>query len=49
MQSPTFVIDDSQIKIAEKAKYMGVQLDQHLVCDEHARYVCTKVSCASGF
>ena len=27
----TFVIDDSQIEIAEKATYFGVQLDQHLV------------------
>ena len=45
----TFVIDDSQIEIVEKAKYLGVQLDQHLVWDEHARYVCTKVSRALGF
>ena len=33
----------------KKAKYLGVQLDQHLVWDEHARYVCTKVSRALGF
>ena len=49
LQPPTFVIDDSQIEIVEKAKYLGVQLDQHLVWDEHARYVCTKVSRALGF
>ena len=44
-----FVVDDSQIEIDEKAKYLGVQLDQHLVWDERARYVCTKVSRALGF
>ena len=49
VQPPTFVIDDSQIEIVEKAKYLGVQLDQHLVWDDHARYVCTKVSRALGF
>ena len=49
VQPPTFVIDDSQIEIVEKAKYLRVQLDQHLVWDEHARYVCTKVSRALGF
>ena len=49
VQPPTFVIDDSQIEIVEKAKYFGVQLDQHLVWDEHARYVCTKVSRALRF
>ena len=49
VQPPTFVIDDSQIEIVEKTKYLGVQLDQHLVWDEHARYVCTKVSRALGF
>ena len=49
VQPPTFVIDDSQIDIVEKVKYLGVQLDQHLVWDEHARYVCTKVSRALGF
>ena len=47
-QPPTFVIDDSQIEVVEKAKYLGVQFDQHLVLDEHVRYVCTKVSRALG-
>ena len=28
---------------------MGVQLDQHLIWDEHVRFVCAKVSCAFGF
>ena len=49
VQPPTFVIEDSQIEIIEKAKYLGVQLDQHLAWDEHARYVCTQVSRALEF
>ena len=28
---------------------MGVQLDQHLIWDEHVRFVCAKVSRALGF
>ena len=48
VELPTFVIDDSQIKIVEKAKYLGVQLDQHLVWDELVSYVRTKVSRALG-
>ena len=35
VQPPTFVIDILQTDIAEKAKYLGVQLDQHLIWDEH--------------
>ena len=49
VQPPIFVIDDSQIEIVEKAKYLGVQLNQHLVWDEHDIYVCTKVSRGLGF
>lgn len=49
LQHPTFVIDDSQIEIVEKANYLGVQLDQHLVKDEHVRYVSAEVSHALGF
>ena len=49
VQPPTFVIDDSQIEIVEKAKYLGVQLDQHLVWNKHVRYVCTRVPRALGF
>ena len=47
VQPPTFVIDDSQIEIAEMAKYLGVKIDQHLVWDEHVRYAsisCFRVS-----
>ena len=31
VQSPSFAIGDSQIEIVEKTKYLGIQLDQHLV------------------
>ena len=48
-QPPTFVTDGSQIEIVEKAKYLGVQLDQHLIWDEHVRFVCGKVTRALGF
>ena len=30
VQSHTFVNDDTQIGLVEKAKYLGVQIDQHL-------------------
>ena len=43
------VIDGSQTEIVEKAKYLGVQLDQHLIWDEYVRFVCAKVSRAFGF
>ena len=48
-QPPTFAIDDSHTEIVEKAKYLGVQRDQHPVWDKHVRYVCTKVSPAIRF
>ena len=40
IQPPTFVIDDSQIEIVEKAKHLRVQLDKYLVWEEHVRFVC---------
>ena len=43
-QPPIFVIDGSQIKIVKEAKYLGVQLDQHFVWDEHFRSACARVS-----
>ena len=44
VQPPTFLIDGSQIEIVEKAKYLEVQFDQHLVWGEHVRFVCPKAS-----
>ena len=49
IQSPSLAIGDSQIEIFEKTKYLGIQLDQHLVWDEHTRFLRAKVSCAIGF
>ena len=49
VQPPSFVIGDSQVKIVEKVKYLGVQLDQHLVWIEHRIVLCAKVSRAVGF
>ncbi len=37
VQPPSFVIGDSPVEIAEKVKHLRVQLDQHLVWDEHTR------------
>ena len=44
VQPLTFVIDDSQIAVVEKAKYLADQLDQHLVWEEQVRFVCGKIS-----
>ena len=49
VQSPSFVIGDSQIEIVEKTKYLGIQLNQHLVWDEHTRFLRAKVSGTIGF
>ena len=46
--SPTFVIDDSQIEIIDKTKYLGVQLDQHLSWYLHVGFVCAKISRGLG-
>ena len=49
IESPSFAIGDSQVEIVEKTKYLGVQLDQHLVWDEHTTFLRAKVSRALGF
>ena len=49
VHSLSFAIGDSQIEIVEKTKYLGIQLDQHLVWDEHTRFLRAKVSRAIGF
>ena len=48
-QSPSFAIGDPQIEIVEKTKYLGIQLDQQLVWDEHTKFLRAKVSRAIGF
>ena len=49
VQSPSFGIGDSQVEIAEKTKYLGIQLDQDLLWDENTRFLRVKISHAMGF
>ena len=48
VQSLSFAICDSQIKIVENTKYLGIQPNRHLVWDEHIRFLRAKVSRAIG-
>ena len=48
-EQPSFFINCTQIETVERTKYLGVQLDCHLVWDEHIKCVRTKVSRALGF
>ena len=49
VEQPSFSINGTQIKVVENTKYLGVQLDSHLVWDEHINCMRTKVSRALGF
>ena len=46
---PSFFINGTQIENVERTKYLGVQLDCHLVWDEHVKCMRTNVSRALGF
>ena len=46
---PSLFINGAQIETVERTKYLGVQLDCHLVWDEHIKCMRTKVSRALGF
>ena len=48
-EAPCFVIWDTSIGIVQSAKYLGVELDQHLVWDEHITLLQTKISRSLGF
>ncbi len=48
-EQPCFSINGTQIDTVKNTKYLGVQLDSHLVWDEHIKYTRTKVSRALGF
>ena len=48
-EQPSFFINGTQIETVERTEYLGVQLDFHLVWDEHIKCVRTKVSRALGF
>ena len=44
-----FTIGESHIDVVDHAKYLGVQLDKHLVWDEHTKALRSKVSRSLGF
>ena len=48
-EQPSFFINGTQIETVERTKYLGVQLDCHLVWDEHIKGMRNKVSRALGF
>ena len=48
-EQPSFSINGTQIETVERTKYLDVQLDSHLVWDEHIKCVRTKVSRALVF
>ena len=48
-EQPSFSINGTKIETVERIKYLGVQLDIHLVWDEHIKFMRTKVSRALGF
>ena len=47
--TPSFAIGNSNIDVVDNAKYLGVQLDKHLVWDEHTKAVRSKISRSCGF
>ena len=47
--TPSFAIDNSHIDVVDNAKYLGVQLDKHLVWDEHTNALRSKISRSLGF
>ena len=47
--TPSFAIGNSQIDVVDNAKYLGVQLDKHLVWDEVTKVVRSRISRSLGF
>ena len=47
--SPSFAIGNSHIGIVANAEYLGIQLDKHLVWDEHTKALRSKISRSLGF
>ena len=47
--TPSFAIGNSHIDAVANAKYSGIQLDKHLVWDEHTKAVRSKISRSLGF
>ena len=44
-----FAISGSHIDVVDHAKYLGVQVDKHLVWDEHTKALRSKISRSLGF
>ena len=49
VRTPSFAIGNSHIDVVDNAKYLGVQLDKHLVWDEHTKALRSKISRSLGF
>ena len=47
--TPSFAIGDSHIDVADNANYLGVQLDKHLVWDEHTKALRSEISRSLSF
>ena len=46
---PSFAIGNSHIDVVANAKYLGIQLDKHLVWDEHTKALRSEISRSLGF
>ena len=47
--TPSFAVGNSLIDVVATAKYLGVQLEKHLVWDEHTKALSSKISLSFGF
>ena len=47
--APSFAIGNSHIDVVANAKYLGIQLDRHLVRDGHTKPLRSKISRSLGF
>ena len=47
--TPSFAIGNSHIDVVANPKYLGIQLDKHLVWDEHTKALRSKISRSLGF
>ena len=47
--TPSFAIGNSHIDVVANAKYLGIQLDKHLMWDEHTKALHSKIPRSLGF
>ena len=47
--SLSFAIGNSHIDVVANATYLGIQLDKHLVWDDHSKSLRSKISLSLGF